>query len=72
MCNGTASLQDELRGLLTMYMDWSAGGQQEYEAVRQHLQALSPVKWTVSEHKYINRPTAPVLMCVAAKGAKSH
>jgi len=50
----------------------SAGGQQEYEAVRQHLQALSPVKWTVSEHKYINRPTAPVLMCVAAKGTKSH
>ena len=48
-----------------------AGGQTEYEAVRQQLQALSPAEWTVSEHRYINRPTAPVLMYVAAKDAKS-
>lgn len=61
------------RGLISiMAYTGHPGGQQEYEAVRHYLQALSPVKWTVSEHKYINRPTAPVLMCVAAKGAKSH
>ncbi|DBA98106.1 hypothetical protein WJX77_007997 [Trebouxia sp. C0004] len=58
------------RGLISiMAYTGHPGGQQEYEAVRQHLQALSPVNWTVSEHNYINRPTAPVLMCVAAKRA---
>ncbi|KAL0054284.1 hypothetical protein WJX82_006665 [Trebouxia sp. C0006] len=43
------------RGLISiMAYTGHPGGQQEYEAVRQHLQALSPVKWTVSEHRKLS------------------
>ena len=44
-----------------------AGGQQEYEAVRQQLSELNPDKWTITEHKFVNRPAAPVLLCAAGR-----
>eukprot|EP00775_Hariotina_reticulata_P010936 gene10936-11090_t len=38
------------------------GGLEEYEQVKGLLQSLSPVYWTSSELRLINRPTAPVLL----------
>ena len=44
-----------------------AGGQEEYEAVRLQLLGLCPARWTVTEHRYINRPAAPILIYVVPK-----
>ena len=41
------------------------GGQEEYEAVKQQLCNLPAAAWTITEHRYLNRPNAPRLICVA-------
>lgn len=41
-----------------------SGGAQEYEAVQQLVAALTPLYWTSTEVKLLNRPTAPSLVLV--------
>lgn len=40
------------------------GGQQEYEAVRDLVAALPTAYWVATEHRLLNRPSAPVLLLV--------
>jgi len=56
-------------GMLSMlcYVGHS-GGMDEYEAVKNLVEALAPAYWLSSEVRLLNRPTAPVLLLVWKRG----